>query len=171
MPLPEPSGGPIKALVTDVDGVQTDGGMYFGPEGQMLKRFNVKDGHGTVELLSAGILVVWITADDTEIVRTRARRLGIAELHSGVQDKGACLRDLMARHNLRPQDVAYIGDDINDLPAFAEAGLAICPADAVPEVLQAADWVTERKGGEGAVREVCDLIRRRNAACAGGGES
>jgi 3-deoxy-D-manno-octulosonate 8-phosphate phosphatase (KDO 8-P phosphatase) len=160
----------IRALVTDVDGVQTDGGMYFGPEGQVLKRFNVKDGYGTVALLRAGVLVAWITADDTEIVRERARRLGITELHSGVADKGACLRDLRERHGLRRAEVAYMGDDLNDLPAMAEAGLGACPRDAVAEVAAEAAYVSTRKGGEGAVRELCDLILRHNARVAGGGE-
>jgi YrbI family 3-deoxy-D-manno-octulosonate 8-phosphate phosphatase len=160
----------IRALVTDVDGVQTDGGMYFGPEGQVLKRFNVKDGYGTVALLKAGVLVAWITADDTDIVRERARRLGITELHSGVADKGACLRELRERHGLRLEEVAYMGDDLNDLPAMQEAGLTACPCDAVPEVVAAVGYVSIRKGGNGAVRELCDLILAINARAAGGGE-
>ena len=150
--------GRIRALVTDVDGVLTDGGMYFDRHGQALKRFHVRDGFIVGAMREAGVLMAWITGDNSEITATRAAKLGIVELHTGVEDKGACLREFMARHGLQRDEVAYMGDDLNDLPAMAEAGICACPADAAPEVLAAADVVTHRRGGEGAVREFCDMI-------------
>lgn len=148
----------IRALITDVDGVLTDGGMYFDAQGQAAKRFNVKDGFIVGTMRRAGVLLAWISGDDSDITRARAQRLGIAEVYSGVEDKGECLRDLMERHGLRPQEVAYMGDDLNDLPAMRLVGFSACPADAMPAVAAAAHYVATRRGGEGAFREVCDLI-------------
>jgi len=152
----------IRALLTDVDGVMTDGGMYFDAGGQALKRFDVKDGYIVRPLQRAGVLLVWVTGDDSAITRARAAKLGIDELHSGVEDKGAVVRDFLQRHSLAREEVAYIGDDLNDLPAMAEAGFTACPADAVAEVQAAADLVVSRPGGAGAMRELCDLILQWN---------
>ena len=148
----------IRAFFSDIDGCQTDGGMYFGPEGQAIKRFNVKDGYIVAVLQQAGVKVIWVTADDSDISRARARRLGIDELVSGVKDKGIALFELKEKYNLETDETVYLGDDLNDLPAFAQAGLTTCPADAVPQVLAVADYMAEHNGGHGAFREIADLI-------------
>lgn len=158
-----PPGRAVRALITDVDGVWTDGGMYFDHGGQALKRFDVKDGYIVGVMRRAAVLVLWVTGDDSDVTRARARWLGIDGVCSGVEDKGACVRQLMAQHDLRREEVVYMGDDLNDLPAMAEAGLTVCPADAVAEVRAAADLVTAGGGGHGAVREVCDMILKWNA--------
>ena len=153
----------VRALVTDVDGVWTDGGMYFDASGQAVKRFNVKDGYIVGSMGDSGVLIMWVTGDDSDITRARASKLGIDEVCSGVEDKGQCVRALLERHDLRREQVVYMGDDLNDLSGMAEAGLTVCPSDAVAEVKQAADLVTTHAGGNGAVREICDLILMWNA--------
>jgi 3-deoxy-D-manno-octulosonate 8-phosphate phosphatase (KDO 8-P phosphatase) len=152
----------VRALLTDVDGVWTDGGMFFDANGQAVKRFDVKDGFIVRPLQEAGVRLVWVTGDTSAITRARAKRLGIDELHEGVEDKGAVVREFLTRNALQPAEVVYMGDDLNDLPAMAEVGLAVCPADAIPAVLAAADLITTRPGGHGAARELCDLIIKWN---------
>lgn len=158
-----PPDTPISALITDVDGVWTDGGMYFDHDGQRLKRFDVKDGYIVGVMRRAGVLMLWVTGDDSDVTRARAQWLGIDGVCSGVEDKGACVRQLMQQHGLRREEVVYIGDDLNDLPAMAEAGFTACPADAIAEARAGADLVTTGRGGHGAVREVCDMILKWNA--------
>lgn len=169
MPTQRPSGH-IRALLTDVDGCLTDGGMYFDAAGQALKRFDVKDGYIVGPLRRAGVMLVWVSGDDSAITRARAHKLGIDELHSGVEDKGQVVRDFLCRHGLGPQEVVYLGDDVNDLPAMAEAGFCACPADATPEVRAAADLVLTRPGGHGAMRELAELILQWNDHCTRGNE-
>lgn len=152
----------VRALITDVDGVLTDGGMYFDGHGQALKRFSVKDGYIVGPMQRSGVLMAWVTGDDSDITRARAAKMGIDELCSGVEDKGQCVRQLLARHGIMPEEAIFIGDDLSDLPAMEEVGFSACPADASEPVLQRVDLVTSRKGGEGAVREVCDLILEWN---------
>jgi 3-deoxy-D-manno-octulosonate 8-phosphate phosphatase (KDO 8-P phosphatase) len=154
----------IRALVTDVDGVLTDGGLYYAENGDELKRFDVRDGQGLVMLCEAGLLTAIVTRKQTTIVTRRARDLGIAEVHQNVIDKRAAVADLLKRHGLAPAEVCYVGDDVGDLPAMRLVGLAVAVADAVPQVRRAAAYVTRAGGGHGAVREICSLIlaaRRR----------
>jgi 3-deoxy-D-manno-octulosonate 8-phosphate phosphatase (KDO 8-P phosphatase) len=148
----------IKALVLDVDGVLTDGGMYYGPGGEGLKRFNVKDGMGLRLVLEAGIAVALISGEDSEILRRRAEKLKIVDVHVGVEDKLKTLEGFLATRKIALADAAYVGDDVNDLPPMGKVGLPIAVADAVPEVRKAAKWITSRRGGEAAVREVCDAL-------------
>jgi YrbI family 3-deoxy-D-manno-octulosonate 8-phosphate phosphatase len=148
----------IRALVTDVDGVLTDGGLYYAENGDELKRFDVRDGQGLVMLREAGLLTAIVTRKQTTIVTRRARDLGIAEVHQHVTDKAAAITDLLARHGLAPAEVCYVGDDVGDLPAMRLVGVSVAVADAVPEVRRAATHVTRAGGGRGAVREVCALI-------------
>lgn len=148
----------LRALVLDVDGVLTDGGLYYGPQGDALKKFNVKDGMGLRLLREAGFSLAIITGENTPVILRRAEKLKIADVYVGVEEKGRALSEFIASRKLSADQVAYMGDDVNDLPAMAVAGLPIAVADAVPEVRKAADWVTTRPGGEGAVREVCDAI-------------
>jgi 3-deoxy-D-manno-octulosonate 8-phosphate phosphatase (KDO 8-P phosphatase) len=160
----------VRALLTDVDGVWTDGGMYFDATGQALKRFDVKDGYIVRPLQRAGVRLVWVTGDESAITRARAQKLGIDEVHEGVEDKGAVVRAFLQRHGLQAGEAVYMGDDLNDLPAMQAAGFAACPGDAAPEVIAVADLVTSRPGGRGAVRELCDLILRWNQEAAGGSQ-
>jgi 3-deoxy-D-manno-octulosonate 8-phosphate phosphatase (KDO 8-P phosphatase) len=148
----------IRALVLDVDGVLTDGGMYYGPGGEGLKRFNVKDGMGLHLVLEAGIAVALISGENSEILRRRAEKLKIADVFIGVEDKLKTLEGFLAARKIAPSDAAYVGDDVNDLPPMGKVGLPVAVADAVPEVRKAAKWITSRRGGDAAVREVCDAI-------------
>jgi 3-deoxy-D-manno-octulosonate 8-phosphate phosphatase (KDO 8-P phosphatase) len=148
----------VRALILDVDGVLTDGGMYYGPGGEGLKRFNVKDGMGLRLVLEAGIAVALISGEDSEILRRRAEKLKIADIFVGVEDKLQTLEGFLAVRKIPPSDAAYVGDDVNDLPPMGRVGLPVAVADAVPEVRKAAKWVTTRCGGDAAVREVCDAI-------------
>jgi YrbI family 3-deoxy-D-manno-octulosonate 8-phosphate phosphatase len=154
----------VRALVTDVDGVLTDGGLYYAENGDELKRFDVRDGQGLVLLREAGLLTAIVTRKQTALVRRRARDLGIVEVHQNVTDKAAVLADLLARHRLVAAAVCYVGDDVGDLPAMRAAGVSVAVPDAVPPVRRAATYITRARAGHGAIREVCDLIlssRRR----------
>jgi YrbI family 3-deoxy-D-manno-octulosonate 8-phosphate phosphatase len=157
-PARRPRWGDVRALVTDVDGVLTDGGLYYAESGDELKRFDVRDGQGLVLLREAGLLTAIVTRKETTIVTRRARDLGIVEVHQHVIDKAAALTDLCARHGLAPAAVCYVGDDVGDLPAMRLVGLPVAVADAVTQVRRAAAYVTRAGGGRGAIREVCDLV-------------
>ena len=158
MSRPRPRWRGVRALIMDVDGVLTDGGLYYTENGDELKRFDVRDGQGLVLLRQAGILTAIVTGKRTTLVARRADELGIAEVHQGVTDKAATVTALLARHGVPPAAACYVGDDINDLPALALVGLAVAVPDAVPVVRRAAHYVTRAPGGHGAIREVCDLI-------------
>lgn len=148
----------IRLLAVDVDGVLTDGGMYYSEHGDELKKFNTRDGKGIELLRNAGIRTAFITSERTSLVERRAAKLKIDELHQGVEDKRSVLQQLASKYGLTNDEIAYIGDDINDLDVLREAGLAVTVADGLPENRAIADYVTTAKGGEGAVREVCMLI-------------
>jgi 3-deoxy-D-manno-octulosonate 8-phosphate phosphatase (KDO 8-P phosphatase) len=148
----------IRALALDVDGVLTDGGMYYGPGGEGLKRFNVKDGLGLRLMLEAGIAIALISGENSEILRRRAEKLKIADIFVGVEDKLKTLEDFLAARKIGLEETAYVGDDLNDLPPMGKVALPVAVADAVPQVRKAAKWITTRRGGEAAVREVCDAI-------------
>jgi 3-deoxy-D-manno-octulosonate 8-phosphate phosphatase (KDO 8-P phosphatase) len=148
----------VRALVLDVDGVLTDGGMYYGPGGEGLKRFNVKDGMGLGLVIEAGIAVALISGENSEILRRRAEKLKIADIFVGVEDKLKKLEEFLSSRKISLAEAAYVGDDVNDLPPMGKVGLPVAVADAVPEVRKAAKWVTTRRGGDAAVREVCDAI-------------
>jgi 3-deoxy-D-manno-octulosonate 8-phosphate phosphatase (KDO 8-P phosphatase) len=154
----------VRALIMDVDGVLTDGGLYYTENGDELKRFDVRDGQGLVLLRQAGILTAIVTGKRTTLVARRADELGIAEIHQGVTDKTATVTALLARHGVAPAAACYVGDDINDLPALAIVGIAVAVADAVAIVRRAAHYVTGAPGGRGAIREVCDLILAAGSA-------
>ena len=148
----------IRLLILDVDGVLTDGHLYFGPKGEALKVFYVRDGHGIKMVQRAGLEVAFVSGRRSDAAYHRAKELGISRFHEGVRDKVAVMEELMAAMNIEASQVAAVGDDLVDLPIMARAGLAVAVADAVPEVLAAAHWVTANPGGRGAVREVCDLL-------------
>ncbi|MGC8667274.1 MAG: KdsC family phosphatase [Chthonomonadales bacterium] len=147
----------IRLLALDVDGVLTDGSIILAGDGE-IKRFDASDGVGIRLLLCAGILVAWISGRESPSVEHRARELGVTRLYQGARNKSVVLADLMASYALSQSNIAYMGDDLNDLPAYSLAGVKFAPANAVMEVKALADFVTERAGGYGAVREVCDAI-------------
>ena len=157
-PARRPRWSAVRALVTDVDGVLTDGGLYYAENGDELKRFDVRDGQGLVLLREAGLLVALVTRKQSTIVTRRARDLGLTEVHQNITDKAAAVRDLLARHAVAPRDAIYVGDDVGDLPAMSMVGLPIAVKDAIPQVRRAAHYVTKAGGGRGAIREICDLI-------------
>lgn len=148
----------LRALVVDVDGVLTDGGMYYGPQGDVLKKFNTKDGMGLVMLRERGLRVALMSGEDTEIIRRRAEKLGIVDLYLGIKDKGLALKGFLSRYSLSGDEVAYMGDDVNDLPALRLVAAGFAPSDAVEAVRSAVHFISEKKGGEGAVREMTDFL-------------
>ncbi|HDH53710.1 MAG TPA: hypothetical protein ENH24_04415 [Nitrospirae bacterium] len=148
----------IKMLALDVDGVLTDAGMYYSENGDELKKFNTRDGMGLKMIRQIGIKQAIITGENTQIVKDRARKLKIDEVHLGIDNKIAVLESLLSKYSLAPDEVAYIGDDINDLAIFDKVGIACSVSDALDDVKQKADYVTKAKGGEGAVREVCEIL-------------
>jgi YrbI family 3-deoxy-D-manno-octulosonate 8-phosphate phosphatase len=148
----------VRLFATDVDGVLTDAGMYYAESGDEWKKFNTRDGMGLKLLQRAGIVTAFVTMEDTKMVARRAAKLGIPELHQGARDKLSVLRDMAARHGLTLEEIAYIGDDVNDLEALRAVGFSAAPADGMPPVLNVVDYVCRKKGGEGAVRELVDMI-------------
>ncbi len=148
----------IRLFATDVDGVLTDAGMYYSESGDEWKKFNTRDGMGIKLLQRAGLVTAIITQESTKIVMRRAQKLTIPEVHQGAYDKLAVLKDLIARHGLTMEQVAYIGDDVNDLQVLGAVGFSASPADGMPPVLKTVRYVCKKNGGEGAVREVADLI-------------
>ena len=148
----------IKLLILDVDGVMTDGRIIMNENGEEIKCFHVRDGHGLKLLLSAGIDVIIISGRKSKTVKYRAKELGIQEIYQGVKGKESLCRKLIQRKGLKREQVCCMGDDLPDLPMFSEAGISIAVADASPEVRAAARFVTRNGGGNGAVREVCELI-------------
>ena len=154
---------PIKLLMLDVDGTLTDGGVYFDAEGPAMKRFDVHDGLGLVRLREAGVEVALVTADSSPIAQARAAKLGIRAVFAGCRNKAEVVRRLLEERGLKPDEALYMGDDVSDLGAMAEVGNSAAPASAMAEVREAADYVTTKTGGHGAVREVCDLILARLA--------
>ena len=150
----------IKLLVMDVDGTLTDGKIYMGENGEVMKAFNVKDGYAIAHMLpEMGIIPVIITGRKSKIVENRAKELGITELYQGVGDKLAVLKNVAEKYNVSPDEIAYIGDDINDLDCIEYCGVTACPADAVEEVKRIATYVCKKNGRDGAVREYIDNIK------------
>jgi 3-deoxy-D-manno-octulosonate 8-phosphate phosphatase (KDO 8-P phosphatase) len=150
----------IKAIVFDVDGVLTDGGLFYGPTGEAMKRFDVKDGHAMVLARLTGLPVALLTARSSTIVEVRAQELKLAKVYQGRREKGPAFEELCAELGFPLFEVAYMGDDVNDLPPLNRAGLSACPADAVPEVREAVHFVSSRTGGHGAARELIELVLR-----------
>lgn len=148
----------IRLLLLDVDGIMTDGRIVYDNNGIETKSFDVKDGHGLKLLQRAGIRIGIITGRQSEVVAFRARELAIDILYQGVKDKLVPYREILDNLGLGEEEVAYMGDDVVDLPILRRVGFAATVADAVPEVPPLVHYVTEKKGGRGAVREVCDLI-------------
>lgn len=148
----------LRLMAFDVDGVMTDGSIYYTDEGTELKAFNALDGAGLKMLEKAGITVAIITGRKAPCVELRARNLGISRLFQGVHDKVACLNGILAELALAPEQAGYMGDDVMDIGAMALCGFSAAPANGHDAALQRAALVTKKVGGHGAVREVCDFI-------------
>ena len=148
----------IRLLVLDVDGVLTDGRLYFSARGEQTKCFHVRDGVGIKQVLKAGLQVAVISGRRSKAVEKRMSDLGVTWIRQGIEDKLTALRELLDLTNLTPQAVASVGDDVPDLPLLEVARLAVAVSDAHPSVKSRAHYITQLPGGLGAVREVCDLI-------------
>lgn len=153
----------VKLLILDVDGVLTDAGMYYSEAGDELKKFNTRDGYGIRAAMRAGITVGVITGEKTRIVSRRMKKLGIRILHQGIGDKLPVLEKVAAQCGVTLADIAYMGDDLGDLPCLKQVGLPCTVADGLPANRQAAVYITRLKGGEGAARELIDLLLQARA--------
>jgi 3-deoxy-D-manno-octulosonate 8-phosphate phosphatase (KDO 8-P phosphatase) len=148
----------IKAIAMDVDGVLTDGGVWWGPNGEEWKRFHFADIMGLSRARKSGLLIALISGENSPLVDRLAEKLGIADVHKGCKDKAAALRAFAERHGLQLTEICFVGDDVNDLSALALAGLSACPADAQPLVREQCKLIAKLPGGNGAVREVVEML-------------
>jgi len=153
----------IKLLAMDVDGVLTDGGMYYSANGDELKKFSTLDGMGIARIKAAGIITAIITSENTEIVRRRAQKLRIDHVCTGIKDKSAELEAILETERCTLEEAAYIGDDINDLEVMKKVGVAVTVPDGDETIKKIVRYVTQRRGGDGAVRELCELILSKQA--------
>ncbi len=153
----------IRLLVLDVDGVMTDGRLHFGPRGEVLKVFHVRDGYGVQQVRSAGIEVAVISGRKSQMVTTRCRELGIRHVVQGQSDKDGAFRRLLGKLKLTASQCACVGDDVPDVPLMHQVAIAFAVADAHAQAKRAAHIVTSANGGHGAVREVCDYLLAHRA--------
>ncbi len=150
--------GRVKLMIFDVDGVLTDGGLRYGPDGELFKTFNVLDGHGIKLLQQSGVNTAIISARNSPVVAKRAADLGIAMLMQGVHDKLTAFGQVLMQLNLEAADCGFMGDDVIDLPVMMRVSFAASVPNGHPEVRARAHYVSEARGGQGAAREVCDFI-------------
>jgi 3-deoxy-D-manno-octulosonate 8-phosphate phosphatase (KDO 8-P phosphatase) len=148
----------IKVVIFDVDGVMTDGGLMIGDDGQEYKTFNSQDGLGMKLLRQSGIQMAIITGRSSKVVTQRAESTGVAHFYQGVEDKLVAFNDLVKKMNIKPEEAAFMGDDIVDVPPMIRCGLAITVPGSPESVKQRAHYVTQKHAGHGAVREVCEMI-------------
>ena len=148
----------IKMVITDVDGVLTDGGMYYTNKGDVMKRFFVRDGMGVTLLRKKNIPTLIITKEETEMTRRWAKKMKIAKLYEGVVQKELILEKICKNFRVKPDEIAYIGDDVNDLELLKKIGLAVVPNDAIDEVKKICHYKCKTNSGHGAFRELADLI-------------
>jgi len=152
----------IKLVLLDVDGTLTDGGIYRGNNGEELKRFNVKDGYAIVNAQKLGIEFGIITGRKSELVEIRSNELKIKYLYQGISEKTVILEEIMQKTGLKKEEIAYMGDDLNDILIMKQSGLTGAPKDAADEVIQIVDFVSEKNGGSGAVREFIEHILKKD---------
>jgi 3-deoxy-D-manno-octulosonate 8-phosphate phosphatase (KDO 8-P phosphatase) len=148
----------IRMVVFDVDGVLTDGSLFLGDDGQEYKAFNSRDGHGMTMLRQTGVKLAVITGRSSEVVRIRMQSLGVEHVYQGRRDKVPAYEELKRASGLADEQIAYVGDDVVDLPVMRRVGLSIAVADAHPLLQQHAHWQTRSRGGRGAGRDVCEFI-------------
>ncbi len=152
----------IKLVLLDVDGTLTDGGIYRGNNGEELKRFNVKDGYAIVNAQKLGIEFGIITGRKSELVEIRSNELKIKYLYQGISEKTVILEEIMQKTGLEKEEIAYMGDDLNDILIMKQSGLTGAPRDAADEVIQIVDFVSGKNGGSGAVREFVEYILKKD---------
>jgi 3-deoxy-D-manno-octulosonate 8-phosphate phosphatase (KDO 8-P phosphatase) len=152
----------VKLLVVDVDGTLTDGKIYIDQKGNETKSFYVQDGSALKMLMSTGVKVAFLSGRDSLSVEKRARELGIHNLYQGIEDKFSVLAELMKQYNITLSEVAFIGDDLPDLPVLRQVGFSVSPQNASRVIKEFSHYVTEARGGEGAVAEACEKILRRH---------
>ena len=152
----------VKLFVMDVDGTMTDGKIYVGADGELMKAFDVKDGYALARCHMYGIKTAIITGRYSRIVEKRAEVLAIDEIFQGVKDKVVVLESLVKKYSCDWSEVVYIGDDENDIECMKKCGYSACPYDAVKSVIETADYVCTHKGGNGAVREILDKVFEKN---------
>jgi 3-deoxy-D-manno-octulosonate 8-phosphate phosphatase (KDO 8-P phosphatase) len=148
----------IKLVITDVDGVLTDGGMYYSDKGDIMKKFHARDGMGVTLLKKQKIPTIIITKEKTKIVREWSKKMSIHHLYDGVQNKFSLLEKISNDFNLQPKNIAFIGDDVNDFELLKHVGLAVTPNDGILKNKKISDYVCKNMGGNGAFREIADLI-------------
>lgn len=149
---------PLRLIAFDVDGILTDGGLYLSDTGEEFKRFNSLDGHGLKMLKASGVEIAIITGRTSRCVELRAKNLGVTHLYQGVEKKWAAMQDLLGKLKLAPEAAAFMGDDVVDLPVMRRVGFSVTVPNASHTVHEHAHYATKRDGGDGAVREVCELI-------------
>lgn len=148
----------IELVIFDIDGVLTDGSLFIGDDGQQYKAFNSKDGHGIRMLQDSGVQIAILTGRTSQVVLHRAKDLGIKHVLQGYRDKRPAFQELLKLTGLEPHQVAYVGDDVIDLPVMVQVGLPIAVGDAEEFVKNNAKMVTKRNGGKGAAREICEFL-------------
>jgi 3-deoxy-D-manno-octulosonate 8-phosphate phosphatase (KDO 8-P phosphatase) len=160
----------VRAVALDVDGVLTDGGVWWGPNGEEWKRFSFRDIMGVSLARKAGLLVALISGEDSPLVDRFANKLGITDVAKGCKDKAEAVRELARRHGIALSEICFMGDDVNDLPAMEIVGVAAAPAGSHPAVLLRAAFIATRGGGNGAVRELLDAVLASRPPAALGAE-
>jgi 3-deoxy-D-manno-octulosonate 8-phosphate phosphatase (KDO 8-P phosphatase) len=150
----------VRLMIFDVDGILTDGSLHYGPDGEVVKTFNVLDGHGIKLLQQSGVATAIISARQSGTVARRAADLGIQHLYQGVHDKRAAFEQLLQQTKIEAQACGFVGDDVIDLPILSRVGFAASVPDGHPEVKSRVHYVTQASGGRGAARELCDFILR-----------
>ena len=148
----------VKVVITDVDGVLTDGGMFYSKNGEMLKKFNTRDGMGVELLRNNKIPVIIMTRETSKIVLSRAKKLLIDDVNIGIKKKEMLQPKICKKYQINKENVAYIGDDINDLEILKQVGFSASPCDGISSIKKGSDYICQSKGGEGVLREVADLI-------------
>lgn len=149
----------IRLVITDVDGVLTDTGIYYSPDGEMIKRFSIRDGMGVERLRKhTGIETAIMTGENSGTVKARAQKLKITQVYLGVTDKKSLFDEILKKNQLQPENIAFIGDDVNDLEIMRLVGFTACPADGMVFIKEICDYICENKGGYGAFREFAELI-------------
>ena len=148
----------IKLLITDVDGVLTDGGRYYSNRGEILKKFHVRDGMGVNLLLRNGVNTVIVTKETSKIVDKWAKSMNVTKVFSGIKTKENELKKICKMYKLSPSEISYIGDDVNDLELMKRVGFSATPNDGIEQAKKIADYVCKVSGGKGVLREICDII-------------
>ena len=148
----------IKILLTDVDGVLTDGGMYYNSKGDFMKKFHARDGMGVTLLRKKGIPTIIVTKEKTDIVRKWASKMKIAKIFDGIQNKEKIVDEICKKYKVTASQIGYIGDDVNDIELLKKVGFSATPKDGIIEVRKIVDYICKKNGGEGAFREIADLL-------------